>query len=147
MLKKRVGRYESADIAPGRADRVLNIEAIAMPDASYDCVLCSHVLEHVDDAKALSEIFRVLKPGGVALIMLPVIEGWAHTYENPQVTTPEERKRHYGQADHVRYYGADVRERIGAAGFALEEFTAEGPDVLTYALQRGEKVFIATKRA
>jgi hypothetical protein len=77
--------------------------------------------------------------------MLPVIEGWAKTYENPKVTSPEERKRHYGQADHVRYYGADVRMRIRAAGFALEEFTAEGEDVLTYALQRGEKVFIARK--
>jgi len=145
LLKQRVGRYESADIAPGRADRVLNIEAIAVPDARYDCVVCSHVLEHVDDAKALAEIYRVLKPGGVALIMLPIIEGWARTYENPRVTTPEGRKRHYGQADHVRYYGADVRDRIKAAGFTLEEFTAEGEDVLTYALQRGEKVFIATK--
>ena len=145
MLKTRVGRYESADIAPGKADRVLNIEAIAASDSSYDCVVCSHVLEHVDDKKALSEIYRVLKPGGVALIMLPVIEGWATTYENPAVTSPEDRKRHYGQSDHVRYYGADVRDRIRSAGFALAEFTAQGPDVLTYALQRGEKVFIAKK--
>jgi SAM-dependent methyltransferase len=145
MLKARVGRYESGDIAPGKADKVLNIEAIAAPDASYDCVVCSHVLEHVDDKKALSEIYRVLKPGGVALIMLPVIEGWAKTYENPELVSPEDRKRHYGQSDHVRYYGADVRDRIRAAGFALDEFTAEGPDVLTYALQRGEKVFIAEK--
>ena len=145
--KTRVGRYQSADIAPGRADLVLDIEKIALPDASYDCVVCSHVLEHVDDKKALREIYRVLKPGGVALIMLPVIEGWASTYENPNVTTPEERKRHYGQSDHIRYYGADVRSRIAAAGFGLEEFTAQGEDVLTYALQRGEKVFIATKPA
>jgi ubiquinone/menaquinone biosynthesis C-methylase UbiE len=104
------------------------------------------VLEHVDDTKALAEIYRVLKSKGVALIMLPVIEGWARTYENPRVKTAEERKRHYGQADHVRYYGADIRDRIKAAGFALDEFTAEGEDVLTYALQRGEKVFIATKQ-
>ena len=145
MLKSRVGRYESGDIAPGKADRVLNIEAIAAPNASYDCVVCSHVLEHVDDKKALCEIYRVLKPGGVALIMLPVIEGWAQTYENPAVTSPEDRKRHYGQSDHVRYYGADVRGRIRSAGFALVEFTAQGPDVLTYGLQRGEKVFIAKK--
>jgi SAM-dependent methyltransferase len=147
LLRTRVGRYQSADIAPGRADLVLNIEAIAAPDASYDGVVCSHVLEHVDDAKALREIHRVLKPGGVALIMLPVIEGWAATYENPKVLTPEERKRHYGQSDHIRYYGADVRARIRAAGFALDEFTAEGEDVLIYALQRGEKVFIARKPA
>ena len=145
LLKKRVGRYQSADITPGRADLVLNIEAIGVADQSHDCIVCSHVLEHVDDKKALAEIYRVLKPGGVALIMLPVIEGWATTYENPKVMTPQERKRHYGQADHVRYYGADVRGRIRAAGFQLEEFTAEGEDVLTYALQRGEKVFIARR--
>jgi SAM-dependent methyltransferase len=145
MLKTRVGRYRSADIAPGRADMVLNIEAIAVPDATYDCVVCSHVLEHVDDKKALAEMVRVLKPGGVALIMLPVIEGWAATYENPRVAGAEDRKRHYGQSDHLRYYGADVRDRIRGAGFALDEFTAEGEDVLTYALARGEKVFVATR--
>jgi SAM-dependent methyltransferase len=145
LLKTRVGRYRSADIQPGRADMVLNIEAIGAPDASFDCVVCSHVLEHVDDAKALAEVYRVLKPGGIALIMLPVIEGWAKTYENAAAKSPQERMRHYGQWDHVRYYGADVRDRIRAAGFALEEFTAEGPDVLTYALQRGEKVFVARK--
>jgi SAM-dependent methyltransferase len=145
LLKARVGSYQSADITPGRADLVRNIEEIAEADASFDCVVCSHVLEHVDDRKALSEVYRVLKPGGIALIMLPVIEGWSKTYENMAVVTPEDRMRHYGQFDHVRYYGADVRDRIRAAGFRLAEFTAEGEDVLTFGLQRGEKVFIATK--
>ena len=145
LLKARVGSYQSADITPGRADLVRNIEAIEEPDASFDCVVCSHVLEHVDDKKALNEVYRVLKPRGIALIMLPVIEGWSKTYENKAVVTPEERMRHYGQSDHVRYYGADVRDRIRAAGFRLDEFTAEGEDVLTYGLSRGEKVFIAHK--
>jgi SAM-dependent methyltransferase len=145
LLKARVGSYQSADITPGRADLVRNIEEIAEADASFDSVVCSHVLEHVDDRKALSEVYRVLKPGGIALIMLPVIEGWSKTYENMAVVTPEDRMRHYGQFDHVRYYGADVRDRIRAAGFRLAEFTAEGEDVLTFGLQRGEKVFIATK--
>jgi SAM-dependent methyltransferase len=145
LLKTRVGSYLSADIMPGNADVVRNIEAIEEPDASFDGVVCSHVLEHVDDRKALQEVYRVLKPGGLALIMLPVIEGWSTTYENKAVVSPEDRARHYGQSDHVRYYGADVRDRIRAAGFALEEFTAEGEDVLTYGLARGEKVFVATK--
>ena len=145
LLKTRVGSYQSADITPGRADLVRNIESIAEADASFDCVVCSHVLEHVDDRKALAEVYRVLKPKGIALIMLPVIEGWSKTYENATVVTPEDRMRHYGQSDHVRYYGADIRDRIRAAGFLLDEFTAEGEDVLTYGLQRGEKVFIATK--
>jgi hypothetical protein len=77
--------------------------------------------------------------------MLPVIEGWSRTYENAAAVTPADRMRHYGQSDHVRYYGADVRDRIRSAGFRLDEFTAEGEDVLTYGLARGEKVFIATK--
>jgi SAM-dependent methyltransferase len=145
LLKARVGSYQSADVAPGRGDLVRNIEAIEEPEASFDCVVCSHVLEHVDDRKALGEVYRVLKRGGVALIMLPVIEGWSRTYENAAAVTPEDRMRHYGQSDHVRYYGADVRDRIRAVGFRLDEFTAEGEDVLTYGLSRGEKVFIATK--
>jgi SAM-dependent methyltransferase len=145
LLKARVGSYQSADVTPGRADLVRDIEAIAEPDASYDCIVCSHVLEHVDDRKALLEIYRVLKPGGLALIMLPVIEGWPKTYENKAVVTPEERTRHYGQSDHVRYYGADIRDRIREAGFELDEFTAEGEDVLAYGLSRGEKVFIAVR--
>ncbi len=145
LLKARVGSYQSADITPGKAEIVRNIEAIQEPDRSFDCVVCSHVLEHVDDKKALQEVYRVLKPGGVALIMLPVVEGWSTTYENKAVITPEDRMRHYGQSDHVRYYGADVRDRIRAAGFKLDEFTAEGEDVLTYGLSRGEKVFVATR--
>lgn len=145
LLKARVGSYQSADITPGKADVVRNIEAIEEPEASFDCVVCSHVFEHVDDRKALKEVYRVLKPGGVALIMLPLIEGWSKTYETAAAVTPVDRMRHYGQSDHVRYYGADVRDRIRAAGFKLDEFTAEGEDVLTYGLARGEKVFIAAK--
>jgi len=145
LLRKKCRQYSSADLAAGRADRVLDIEAIGSPDETFDCVVCSHVLEHVDDRRALAELHRVLRRDGVALIMLPLIEGWARTYEPESARTPEERKRHFGQADHLRFYGADVRDRIRAAGFTLDEFTAEGEDVLTYGLQRGEKLFIARK--
>jgi SAM-dependent methyltransferase len=145
LLRERAKQYVSGDLASGRGDRVINIEAIDFPDDSFDCVVCSHVLEHVDDRRALAEMRRVVKPGGMALIMLPVIEGWARTWEPATARTAEERKRHFGQADHLRFYGADVRDRIRAAGFSLDEFTAEGEDVLTYGLQRGEKLFIAGK--
>lgn len=147
LIKPLARTYRTADIAPGRADMVLNIEAIELPDASFDAVVCSHVLEHVNDAKALSEIFRLLRPGGVAAIMVPIVEGWTHSYENPAVTLPEKRTLHFGQFDHVRYYGADLRDRIRAAGFSLTEFTAEMPDVLRHGLIRGEKVFVATRPA
>ncbi|MEL6587330.1 MAG: methyltransferase domain-containing protein [Pseudomonadota bacterium] len=138
--------YETADILPRRRPtHILNIEDIDLPDAGFDGIICSHVLEHVDDAKALAEMFRILKPGGTALLMTPVCEGWATTYENPAIDGNIDRALHFGQADHVRYYGRDLRDRIRAAGFDLAEFTAQEPEVHTHGLIRGETVFLARR--
>lgn len=145
LFRSRVGEYRSADIDPRWADTVLNIEQIDLPDDSVDLVLCSHVLEHVDDAKALSEMHRILTPGGRALLMFPLVDGWDRTYEDASHTSAAAREIYFGQDDHVRYYGRDVRDRIKAAGFSLNEFTAEEPNVARYGLMRGEKLFIATK--
>ena len=145
-LKLTVQHYETADLSPRRPmTHYIDIEDTGLPDATYDRILCSHVLEHVDDAKALAEMFRMLKPGGKALLMTPIVEGWAKTYENPAITLASDRLLHFGQSDHVRVYGRDFRDRIRAAGFDLTEFTAVEPDVLTYGLVRGETLFIATK--
>ena len=127
------------------ADFTFNLEAIDLPDDSYDMVICSHILEHVDDQKSLAEVFRILRPGGQLIFMIPIIEGWAETYENPAIRTERDRHIHFGQFDHVRYYGADVRKRAAAAGFRLSEFTAEASDSVRHGLLRGEKVFIASK--
>lgn len=145
LIRPLARSYRTADILPGRADLVLDIEKIALPANSADIIVCSHVLEHVDDRKALAELDRILRPGGLCLIMAPVIEGWRNTYENPSVKDAAGRTLHFGQHDHVRYYGADIRERIAAAEFALSEFTAEGPNVVRHALLPGDKVFVAEK--
>jgi SAM-dependent methyltransferase len=148
MFKPAAGAYVTADIVEGRADKTLNIENMSGEAAgSYDWILCSHVLEHVDDSKALAEMHRILKPGGLLIVMIPIVEGWPDSYENPEVTSRADRERFFGQNDHVRYYGEDVRRRITAAGFALDEFTATEPMVSRYGLVRGEKVFLATKAA
>ena len=145
LVSKRNPRsHLTGDILVGRADRQLNIEALDLPDANFDRIICSHVLEHVDDAKALAELKRVLRPGGQLIMMVPIVEGWAHSYENAAVTTDHGRHLHFGQNDHIRYYGSDFRDRVRAAGFTLDEFTAEGADSVTYNLMRGEKVFLAT---
>ncbi len=142
---KNLRSYKTADLfAPG-VDLKLNVENIAQPDSTYDVVLCSHVLEHVDDRKALGEIRRILRPGGKLIAMFPIIEGWDATYENAAVSKPCDRLLHFGQHDHVRYFGRDARERIKAAGFDLDEFTAEEPDVTRFGLQRGEKIFAGRK--
>ena len=137
--------YIRADLNAAKAARVLNIEGIDLPDASLDVVIASHILEHVDDRKALAEIYRVLAPGGKLVAMVPIVEGWSQTYEDPTKTTESERTIHFAQYDHVRYYGADFRDRIREAGFRLDEYTAGGAESVRYRLQRGEKVFLGTK--
>jgi SAM-dependent methyltransferase len=145
ILKARAENYHSADFFQPGCDLRLNLEAIDFPDGSVDLFVCSHLLEHVDDAKALAELYRCSAPGGTVLIMVPIIESWAATYENLEVVGPRERERHFGQFDHVRYYGADLRDRIRAAGFSLSEVTAQTNDVLRYGLIRGETVFVARR--
>jgi SAM-dependent methyltransferase len=142
FLKGRVQRYVTTDIIGTSVDVALNIEAIDLPDASFDVILCNHVLEHVDDRAALAEMHRVLRPGGTLYAMVPLVEGWAQTYEPSGIHSDDARRLHYGQHDHVRFYGQDFRERIRAAGFTLDEFTAEGTAVVEHGLVRGEKVFI-----
>ena len=144
-LKARAGEYKTADLAPGRADFVLNIEALDLPDEDFDIVIVNHVLEHVDDAKALAELYRVLTPGGILVATVPIIEGWDTSYENAAITSETDREIHIGQNDHVRYYGRDLRERIRAAGFSLGEFVGSGDEVVRYGLLRGERVFIGRK--
>jgi SAM-dependent methyltransferase len=145
FLAKLASEYITADIAAGRANVVRNIEAMEDPDESFDWIVCSHVLEHVDDRKALTELKRILRPNGVAILMVPIVEGWDSTYENPSVTSPRDRDLHFGQNDHVRFYGRDFRDRIRAVGFDLTEFTATEPDVARYGLLRGEKIFLARR--
>ena len=145
FIKPICQEYVTADLQPRGVDIKLDIEALDLKDSRFEIVVCSHVLEHVDDRRALSELYRVITPSGFALLMFPVVEGWATTYEDSSKTTVEERWQHFGQGDHVRRYGFDVRRRIVDAGFVLEEFTATEPHVTQHALLAGEKLFIAKK--
>jgi SAM-dependent methyltransferase len=145
LVKAKAARYLSGDIRPSHGNVGLNIEAIDQPDESWDVVIASHVLEHVNDELALRETHRVLKNGGKLIAMTPIIEGWDQTYENPSITTPPERALHFGQSDHVRYYGRDFRARLQAASFSVDEFAARGEECVQFSLLRGEKIFVGTK--
>jgi SAM-dependent methyltransferase len=136
--------YTTSSYPHASADLCLNIEAIDLPDESYDVVIASHVLEHVDDGRALREIARILRPGGQLIAMVPIVEGWSQSYEDRSILSDADRDLHFGQYDHVRYYGSDFRDRLRQAGFALTEFTAEPKDSVEYRLLRGEKIFLAT---
>ncbi len=110
--------YTSADLYNRRAMLKIDIMNTAIPDASFDMIYCSHVLEHVaDDRRALQEFHRVLKPGGRVLLQVPIHE--KITQENATITNPMDRERLYGQYDHVRSYGSDILERLKEARFQV----------------------------
>ncbi len=113
--------YRTADLFVP-ADLKLDLTAMDQPDGSWDVLIAYHLLEHVDDdAAALAEIYRVLRPGGRALVQVPLQPDRNETYEDPSITDPEERRKHFGQDDHVRLYGvADFKRRLEAAGFEVE---------------------------
>lgn len=145
FISQKAKRYVTADNKINRADLILDIEKIDQPDESWDVVLCCHVLEHVNDRLALKELNRILRKDGQLIIMVPIIEGWDRTYENPTIVSKADKELHFGQYDHVRYYGRDFRYLLKNSGFNLCEFTAFGADCTKYGLLRGEKVFVSTK--
>jgi SAM-dependent methyltransferase len=114
----------TADLLVEGTDLVVDITNMPEIDSnSYDILICSHVLEHVsNDKKALSELYRVLKPGGWGIIMVPIILTIDQIDEDPQVSDIAERWRRFGQYDHVRLYSkSGFIERVKAAGFELKQ--------------------------
>jgi SAM-dependent methyltransferase len=116
--------YLSVDIDHRRAMRKEDILNLSFPENSFDVIICIHIFEHIDDdAKAMKEVYRVLKPNGIALLDVPIDWEREQTYEDPAVTTPEARTREFWQWDHVRLYGRDYPSKLRATGFSVEEST------------------------
>ncbi len=138
LLKKRRDlKYFTSDYdSKAPSDYHFDIQDIESKDNSFDLVICSHVLEHIpDDKKALREIYRILNPGGIALLQVPIWPSEAHgTYENPSITDPRDRIIHFGQFDHLRIYGLDFKERVLEAGFTVTmlDMEKEVPDQMAY---------------
>jgi hypothetical protein len=118
LLRRFGSGYLSADLGGKRAMMRADITRLPFQSQSYDFILCSHVLEHVpDDRKALAEFTRILKPGGMAIIAVPICG--AHTFEDKTVKTTWERVVMFGQSDHVRSYGRDIVDRFRDAGLQV----------------------------
>ncbi len=120
-LRMIFNHYITADIGGDDVDIKVDITNTPFEKETFDLILCSHVLEHVNnDRKALMELFTILKPDGRALIIIPVER--EKTFEDPSVTDPDERQRIFGQKDHVRIYGKDFIERLKETGFRVNSF-------------------------
>lgn len=147
LIRARVGSYTTADLFSENVDKRWNIEEIDCDDGAFDLVICSHVLEHVDTRKALRELYRVLRPGGLAILMVPICEGLDQTYEDDSITTDQGRWIHFQQTDHTRIFGRDFRDMVREAGFDLSESVAQGAAAVRYGLVMGERIFFARKPA
>jgi predicted SAM-dependent methyltransferase len=126
--------YITTDLYRHDLDLRLDVTALDLHDASFDAVLCSHVLEHVeDDRSAMRELARVTAPGGWCLVMVPIDLTWQATYDDPTITAPQERLGAFWQRDHVRLYAADIRDRLEDASFDVDRLQPErelGPEMM-----------------
>lgn len=148
-LRAHSKKYLSVDLSAPNVMQHMDITALTLEDNSYSFIWCSHVLEHiVDDRQAMQELFRVLQPGGLAVVMVPIYG--ENTYEDFTITSPEERLIHFKQKDHVRLYGLDIQDRLAAAGFDVNIVSTADlspDDVSKYELEypSTREVFLCSK--
>jgi predicted SAM-dependent methyltransferase len=114
--------YTTTDLYSPLADVKADICNLPFEDNQYDVILCNHVLEHIpDDTKAMQELYRVLKPGGMAILQIPQDLSRIVTFSDDSITDQKERAKIFGQYDHVRIYGRDYFDKLRGIGFRVEE--------------------------
>jgi SAM-dependent methyltransferase len=142
--------YLTGDIVSPIADLHFDLHNIPLEDNRFDVVFCNHVMEHVDDAiQCMSELYRVMKPGGWAIMQVPQDLTRELTYEDKTITSPAEREKHFWQKDHVRLFGRDYPQWLEKAGFIVESFLITdklSPEVIErYRIIPEEVLYIARK--
>lgn len=110
--------YVKCDLCPvGPGIEHVDIEMMPYDDDTFDLLIASHVLEHVeDDRRAIAEIHRVLSPGGSAILQTPFSPVLHETWCDPGIESGAARCEAYGQEDHVRLFGRDIIERFSVTG-------------------------------
>ncbi len=115
-------RYLTADLESPLADLHFDVQSIPLADEFADVVICNHIMEHVaDDLQAMRELHRIMRRGGWGIVLAPVEQHRAATFEDDTITDPTERTRIFGQYDHRRIYGVDYADRLRKAGFEVED--------------------------
>ena len=149
LAKRKNIHYFGVDISHRRqVCTFLDITACSFISDAFDALICIHVLEEIpDDRIAMQELYRILKPGGWAFITVP-IDLERITYEDPTITSPEHRKRAFGESAHVRIYGLDLNQRLQESGFEVKiEYAADIPEHIRvkFGLNDDENIFFCRK--
>lgn len=142
--------YVTTDLNSPLADVKADICNLPFADNTFDVILCNHVLEHIpDDTKAMSELYRILKPGGWGVFQIPQDLYREHTFEDNSITDKAERAKIFGQYDHVRIYGRDYFSKLRKIGFTVDEvdFTKllSPEEIDRYRLAQGEIIPLVKK--
>ncbi len=143
-------KYTTTDLLSPLADVKADICNLPFQDNHYDVILCNHVLEHIpNDTKAMQELYRVLKPGGMAILQIPQDLSRATTFSDDSIVDQKERAKIFGQYDHVRVYGRDYFNKLRSIGFRVveEDYTFKiAPELVTkYCLAKGEIIPVCFK--
>lgn len=145
--KKSNINYYSADLNGPPAKIKMDIQNIGFPEDCFDAIICNHVLEHiVDDKKAMNELYRVLNPGGWAILQVPYSPMINDTFEDSSVTDSLERAKKFGQSNHVRIYGTDYPDRLQSVGFSVKQEKIGDDLTKKFALNPNEKIFFCVKQ-
>ena len=125
LLKPRAKSYKTADFMRDDVDEKLDLTNMpSIATGSIDLLIAADVLEHVPDhIQGMREIFRVLMPGGWALLTVPQQDHLEKTWGDPNIADPEERLKKFGQRDHVRIFGDDMPELLKSVGFGVRVIT------------------------
>ena len=142
--------YTTTDLNSPLADVKADICNLPFGDNEYDVILCNHVLEHIpDDAQAMRELYRIMKPGGWGIFQIPQDLSREETFEDDSITDKKERARIFGQYDHVRIYGRDYFQKLRDVGFTVveEDYTQKlaPEDIHKYRLAQGEIIPLVKK--
>jgi SAM-dependent methyltransferase len=142
--------YTTTDLLSPLADVKADICNLPFEDNAYDIILCNHVLEHIpDDTKAMQELYRVLKNGGMAILQIPQDLSRATTFSDDSIVDQKERSKIFGQYDHVRIYGRDYFDKLRSIGFQVveEDYTSKISSGLVekYCLAKGEIIPVCYK--
>lgn len=128
------------------ANYKFDITSIMQSDATFDTIICYHILEHImDDQKAIAELYRVLKPNGNIYIQTPFKEG--EIYEDDSIILPKERLKHFGQDDHVRIYSRNgLKNKLNKNGFKVKQKNYQlKEDDYHFGFKSPETILIAKK--